>query len=198
MTLLKPQPRPTAAPLQGASFEGTSGTIMIPAIGGDGQDYAIEKIAAHRSGQLHWAVSVFVFDGEEMLIQRRADAKYHCGGLWANACCTHPHWGEELAHSARRRIGEELGAVFPLSPRAVIEYEAIVSSDMREHERVQIFRADIDRGQIRLRPDPDEVNELRWASVADLMQDARTAPEQFAPWFLIYLKRWHELDLDRR
>lgn len=189
MTLLQPHTTVVQSPSPG------SRAIIIPAIDAHGEDYPIEKIAAHRSGQLHWAVSVFVFSGGEMLIQRRAAAKYHCGGLWANACCTHPHWGEDLAHSARRRIREELGAVFPLSPRAIIEYEATVSADMREHERVQIFRADIDRARTRLRPDPDEVDQLRWAPVGRLIEEARLTPDQFAPWFRIYLERWDELGL---
>lgn len=192
MTLLKPKEDGATGP-----GHGPRSAIIIPAIGARGEDYPIEKMAAHRSGQLHWAVSVFVFSGDEMLIQRRAAAKYHCGGLWANACCTHPNWGEDLAHSARRRVREELGAAFPLSPRAIIEYEAKVAPDMREHERVQIFRAEVDRDQTRFHPDPDEVDQLRWASVSSLKAEARATPERFAPWFRIYLERWDELDLDR-
>ena len=28
--------------------------------------------------------------GGELLLQKRAAAKYHFGGLWTNACCGHP------------------------------------------------------------------------------------------------------------
>jgi len=55
--------------------------ITIPAIAADGALYEVEKMAAHRAGLLHLAISVFVFDGDALLIQRRALAKYHCGGL---------------------------------------------------------------------------------------------------------------------
>ena len=34
---------------------------------------------------------------------------YHTPGLWANAVCTHPHWGEGAEACARRRLAEELG-----------------------------------------------------------------------------------------
>ena len=47
--------------------------------------------------------------GERTLLQRRAESKYHTPGLWANACCTHPHWGEAAADCAVRRLREELG-----------------------------------------------------------------------------------------
>jgi isopentenyldiphosphate isomerase len=46
--------------------------IIIPAVAGDGSLYPVEKMDAHVRGLLHLAVSVFVFDGDELLIQRRA------------------------------------------------------------------------------------------------------------------------------
>ena len=57
--------------------------ILIPAIADDGSLFSVEKMEAHRRGLLHLAVSVFVFAGDEMLIQRRAAGKYHSGGQWA-------------------------------------------------------------------------------------------------------------------
>jgi hypothetical protein len=57
--------------------------IMIPALGGDGVLYPIEKLEAHQRAVPHLAVSVFVFDGDAMLLQRRALTKYRSmrGGL---------------------------------------------------------------------------------------------------------------------
>ncbi len=45
-----------------------------------------EKLEVHRQGLLHRAFSMFLFDGERLLVQRRADGKYHSAGLWANTC----------------------------------------------------------------------------------------------------------------
>ena len=43
-----------------------------------------EKLAVHRSGTLHRAFSIFVFDQEKNLIlQRRAAGKYHSAGRWS-------------------------------------------------------------------------------------------------------------------
>ncbi|HAJ18865.1 MAG TPA: isopentenyl-diphosphate delta-isomerase, partial [Rhodospirillaceae bacterium] len=56
---------------------------MIPAIASDQSLYPIEKMEAHRRGVFHQAISAFVFSQSgELLIQRRAAEKYHCGGLW--------------------------------------------------------------------------------------------------------------------
>ena len=66
------------------------------------------KQEAHVEGKLHRAFSVFLTNEDgEILLQRRALTKYHSGGLWTNACCSHPV-GEVLA-DARVRLMEELG-----------------------------------------------------------------------------------------
>ena len=70
-----------------------------------------EKLHVHQNALLHRAFSIFVFDWdkEEMLLQRRASGKYHSGGLWSNACCSHPRKGETMAHALNNRLKAELG-----------------------------------------------------------------------------------------
>ena len=62
------------------------------------------KAEAHRRGLLHRAFSVFLVSGNTMLIQQRALHKYHSGGLWSNACCSHPRVGEALSDAVQRRL----------------------------------------------------------------------------------------------
>jgi isopentenyl-diphosphate Delta-isomerase len=170
-----------------------SAAIVIPAIAADGTYYPIEKMAAHRgAGVRHLAVSVFVFDGDALLIQRRAAGKYHSAGLWANTCCSHPHWNEAPAVAAARRLEEELGIALSLRPCAVLDYDADVSDELREVERVHVFRADADRASLNIVPNVAEVAETRWVGVDKLRADAS---DDYAPWFRIYLQRWAELGL---
>lgn len=169
--------------------------ITIPAIAEDNSLYPIEKLEAHRRGVLHQAISVFAFCGDELLIQRRADGKYHCGGLWANTCCSHPNWGESHDDCAARRLDEELGLSLPMSQVATIEYVADVGQGLREHERVAVYRASAGRKDVALRPNREEVSETRWETVDRLRLEAAARPAAFAPWFRIYLSRWDELGL---
>lgn len=168
--------------------------VLIPAIRQDGALYPVEKMEAHERALRHQAVSVFVFRGGEMLIQQRAEGKYHCGGLWANACCSHPHWGETHAAAAERRLGEELGATLPLARTATVEYRADVGGGLTEHEEVVVFRGEAPDDWA-LAPAAEEVQAVRWAPVPRLMREAESDPGRFAPWFRIYLKRWVELKL---
>ncbi len=168
---------------------------VIPAIADDGSLYQIEKMEAHRQGALHLAISVFIFDGEDMLIQRRADGKYHCGGMWANACCSHPHWNESAADAAARRLGEELGCTLPLRACGETLYRADVGGGLWEHEQVTMFRGDIAREDLTFDLNPEEVSEVRWASVDALRAEVEAAPGTITPWFRIYLDRWETLGI---
>ncbi|MBC7137479.1 MAG: isopentenyl-diphosphate Delta-isomerase [Defluviimonas sp.] len=148
----------------------------------------VDKLEVHRRGLRHKAVSVFVLEGERVLIQRRAAAKYHTPGLWANTCCTHPHWDEPAADCALRRLREELGIEgLVLRPAEAVEYRADVGGGMTEHEVVEIFVAEAP-ADLSVTPDPAEVSALRWISLRDLLEEVGDAPERFTPWLRIYLQ----------
>ena len=169
--------------------------LVIPAIAADGSLFPIGKMEAHRQGQKHLAVSVFVFAGDKLLIQRRAESKYHCGGQWANTCCSHPHWGETPAQCASRRLGEEVGLALPLAFRSIVEYQADVGAGLIENERVHVYRGDLAEDADLGGFDPAEVQEVRWVRTAELIDEAAREPGRFTPWLRIYLDRWSELAL---
>lgn len=148
----------------------------------------VDKLEVHKRGLLHRAVSVFVMDGQNVLIQRRSMTKYHTPGLWANTCCTHPRWDEAPADCAVRRLREELGIVglFP-APRGEVEYRADVGGGLIEHERVEIFVANASR-QLEVSPNPDEVMQVEWIGLYDLAAEVARRPARFTPWLRIYMQ----------
>lgn len=160
----------------------------------DGVLRPVGKRRVHLDGLRHMAVSVFVVDDGDvttgaprLLLQRRALSKYHTPGLWANACCTHPKWGEDPGACAVRRLREELGVTgLDLSRMSKVEYRADVGGGMTEHEVVDIFvaRAGPD---LPIAPDPDEVAGTRWMALPDLDTEIAAEPDRFAPWLRIYL-----------
>jgi isopentenyl-diphosphate delta-isomerase len=154
----------------------------------------VEKMAVHRRGLKHPAVSVFVIDGAgRTLLQKRAAGKYHSGGKWANACCSHPHWGEAPNVAAGRRLKEELGLSLPLRHAGVVEYRAEVGDGMIEDEVVEMFIAHADARRMSFALNPDEVSETSWVDIAALPQAVADAPWNYAPWLRIYVARHAEL-----
>ena len=148
----------------------------------------MEKLEAHQQGRYHAAMSVLLFRGDNaQLVQRRAQTKYHSGGLWANACCSHPRPGENIAHAASRRLQEELGVVTPVTEIGTIRYRCRVTGgngfELIEHEHVRLF---FGRFEGPVQPNPEEVDAVKWAERTDASDIGAKA--DLTPWFRLYLR----------
>lgn len=138
------------------------------------------KLDAHERGVLHRAFSVFVVNREgEVLLQRRAEGKYHGGGLWSNSCCGHPRPGEETGDAARRRLREEMGIDLTLEPVFFFTYRAEMANGLTEHEIDHVFVARFDGDPA---PDPAEVGGWRWADPNEIAEALRGGAGHFTPW----------------
>jgi len=148
------------------------------------------KLAAHRAGLRHRAVSVIVVDGEgRMLLQKRAAAKYHSGGLWTNTCCGHPRPGEEPEDAAVRRLREEMGFACRLRPLFIARYRSPVPPDLIEDEIVHVFGGHFAGTPS---PDPGEVADWRRAGLGEIAADMLRAPERYSVWFRHYLATYRD------
>ncbi|MGH9350142.1 MAG: isopentenyl-diphosphate Delta-isomerase [Vicinamibacterales bacterium] len=149
----------------------------------DERDVAVgiaDKLQAHHDGLLHRACSVFVFDdSHRLLLQRRADGKYHSGGLWSNTCCGHPLPGEAPIQAAHRRLREEMGFDCQLRSRGCFVYRADVGNGLIEHEYDHLF---VGRFAGVPAPNVDEVSAWRWESVGTVVQELRTRPDDYTKW----------------
>ena len=150
-----------------------------------------EKMKAHEEGLLHRAFSIFLWNEEgEMLLQQRALDKYHCGGLWTNACCSHPREGELTERAAIRRLREELGIEVPLQKAFEFTYRADMGNGLVEHEFDHVW-AGTYSGAIPF--DPAEVKDTRYLSMAEIQAWLQERPQEFTPWFRIawpLIKDW--------
>ncbi|WP_208350901.1 isopentenyl-diphosphate Delta-isomerase [Pseudaestuariivita rosea] len=166
-------------------------TSLIPAWV-DGHLTPVEKLEVHQRGLKHKAVSVFVMDGQNVLIQQRASGKYHTPNLWANTCCTHPDWNEDSADCAVRRLKQELGitGLYP-AHRDTVEYRADVGNGLIEHEVVDIFLAEA-TADLPVQPNPDEVQKTQWIGFYDLSAEITRHPDYFTPWLRIYLQEYSD------
>lgn len=145
-----------------------------------------EKMAAHEKALLHRAFSVFLFRGDEILLQKRASGKYHCGGLWTNTCCSHPRDGEEVKAAAIRRLDEEMG----IRTEDIEEIYSFVyyypfENGLTEFEFDHVLVGEYD-GPYTV--NPQEVDEIRWVRVDELLADIQKNPKAYTPWFIVALR----------
>lgn len=165
------------------AFGSRSQVVLVDAHGNE--TGLCDKLEAHRKGLRHLAFSVFLLDtGGRWLLQQRAAAKYHSGGLWANACCGHPLHREPAATGARRRVQEELGVDCMLLPLLEFSYRREVGGGLIENELVSVF---VGRFHGVLAPDPAEVSRVQWLAPAELFAELQQEPDRFTVWFQEYV-----------
>ncbi len=159
----------------------------------DENDQAIgtmEKMEAHEKALLHRAFSVFIFNSKnEMLIHQRAFSKYHSGGLWTNACCSHPRENETAEQAAHRRLEEEMGFDCDINHQFSFVYKAELDQGLTEHEFDHVFTGIYEN---EIKPNPEEVAAFKYISISDLKKDLNAHPERYTEWFKIAFK---QLDL---
>lgn len=139
------------------------------------------KLRVHQDGGLlHRAFSIFVINNSgQILLQRRAKNKYHCPGLWANTCCSHPQPGMTLLGCARSRLQVEFGFTTSLQKIGSVQYHLSLDNDLTERELDHIF---LGRYNGPVAPNPDEIGAYKWIEPTSLAQDIRDNPEHYVPW----------------
>ncbi|MDE1768502.1 MAG: isopentenyl-diphosphate Delta-isomerase [Candidatus Micrarchaeota archaeon] len=143
-----------------------------------------EKLKAHQNGgKLHRAISIFIFNNKgETMLQQRAAAKYHGGGLWSNTVCSHPRKGEDTLQAAHRRLKEEMGFDCEMKETFAFEYEADMGNGLTEHEYDHVL---FGRYEKEPKPNPEEVQAWKWVSLQELKQLLAKNPKMFTPWVRI-------------
>ncbi|XP_031833943.1 isopentenyl-diphosphate delta isomerase [Nomia melanderi] len=151
---------------------------------------------------LHRAFSVFLFnDKEELLLQKRSATKITFPNYYTNTCCSHPlaeipNETEErdalgIRRAAIRRLGYELG--IPASEIAPSDFLYLTrihyfapSGEWGEHEIDYILF--LQKSNITLNPNLDEVSELHWVSKSKMKEFLNNADSPLTPWFELVLK----------
>ncbi len=151
----------------------------------------MEKMEAHEKGVLHRAVSVLIFNSNgDMLLQRRAFDKYHSGGLWSNAACTHPSPGETTLQASDRRLKEEMGISANLSHLYSFIYKVQLDNNLTEHELDHVFVGVTDEVPIL---NPEEAMSYKYISIQEIQEDLKNYGDRYSAWFKMIFARLLEL-----
>lgn len=148
-----------------------------------------EKMQVHQDGKLHRCFSIFVFNSKnELMLQKRADEKYHSPSLWTNTCCSHPAPGEETLDGAHRRLKEEMGFDTSLKEAFVFTYKANLG-ELTEHEYDHVFV-----GRYNKEPElnPEEASEWKWISWKELVENIKNCPKEYTYWLKVAVNEFEK------
>jgi isopentenyl-diphosphate Delta-isomerase len=114
------------------------------------------------------------------LLQKRADEKYHCGGLWTNTCCGHPRPHETTITAGQRRLFEEMGISAQLTEVGTFHYIAPFDNGLTENELDHVLVGELGNSAINL--NPIEASDYRWITAKALQKEITLQPKRFTPW----------------
>jgi len=145
----------------------------------------MEKLSVHQSGALHRAFSVFIFNSKgELLLQQRADDKYHSAGLWTNTCCSHPVNGEEIKSTIQKRLKEEMGIECETAFQFRFIYKSEVGNGLTEHELDHVYFGKSDELPV---PNILEAKDWKYISLDNLQKAIQQNPKDYTTWLKICL-----------
>lgn len=159
----------------------------------DEQIGLMPKLEAHEKAVLHRAFSVFVLnDKMEIMLQQRAQQKYHSPLLWTNTCCSHQREGETNIQAGTRRLFEEMGFVTELKELFHFIYKAPFDNGLTEHELDHVMI-----GYYNAEPkiNSQEVENWKWMTIDDVKNDMYLHPNIYTVWFkIIFDEFYHFLE----
>lgn len=159
----------------------------------DEQIGLMPKLEAHEKAVLHRAFSVFVLNNKnEIMLQQRAQHKYHSPLLWTNTCCSHQRDGETNLQAGNRRLQEEMGFATELKELFHFIYKAPFDNGLTEHELDHVMI-----GYYNEEPkiNPEEVESWKWMDIEEVAKDMQSHPEVYTVWFkIIFDEFYHYLE----
>ena len=153
----------------------------------------MNKMEAHEKAILHRAFSVFILnDNNEVMLQQRAQHKYHSPLLWTNTCCSHQRAGETNIQAGKRRLFEEMGFEVELKELFHFIYKAPFDNGLTEHELDHVM---IGYSNNEPAINPEEVASWKWMKIEAIKDDMIQNPAEYTVWFkIIFDEFYHYLE----
>jgi len=140
----------------------------------------------HRRGLLHRSVHVFLVDGAgRIYLQKRSGWKKEHPLRWDSSASGHVLKGESYARAASRELAEELGIEAP-----VVQVLKVPASARTGWEHSALFLVRDVAGQLHPVPNPQEIEEGRFFTEAEIEELLCRFVETVSPSFSLLYKLW--------
>ena len=174
---------------------------------------SITKLDGHllsnKNKHPHRAFSIFLFDSKNrLLIQKRGKKKITFPLLWTNTCCSHPlniesqNTPDKITNALVQRLDYELGIKTENNIYKLIDkilYRAPSNDLYEEFELDYLFMAKLNgdsednnyiygKDNLKKIMNKDEVDDIKFEAIENILKEIELHPEQFTPWFKILIK----------
>ena len=144
------------------------------------------RLEAYEKGIIHRIVRIFIVNSsEEILIQKRSPNIF-LPGKWDQSAAGHVDEGEDYATAAYRETSEEVG-IEGIKLKEIKKYY-IEETDEIHRKRFNMLYAGTYDGEIK--PDPEEVSEIKWILPDKLGKWMNEKPEDFTQGFIKCFEIW--------
>jgi isopentenyl-diphosphate delta-isomerase len=146
-------------------------------------------------GKRHRAYTALLFHEGKMLLQQRSMKKLLWPGAWDVSFTSHVYPGETYQQAASRRARQELDArVGELSDVHSFVYFA-PQGENAENEFCRVLVGDFDG---KIRPDPNEIMSVRWATLGEVKSEVASRPDSYTPWFRLTFEGFLKSPLSKK
>lgn len=91
-----------------------------------------------------------------------------------------------MCFTCQKRLQEELGFTCPLTEKESFIYQVHYKDIGSEYENCSILIGEYNQ---EVKPNLEEVAEIKWISLDDLKKDIKENDSQYAPWLIIALEK---------
>ena len=173
----------------------------------------ISKLDAHLLSKKniypHRAFSIFLFDSKnKLLLQQRGHKKITFPLLWTNTCCSHPlnipseNTPSNINNALVKRLNYEMGIKTDKNIYTLIDkiyYRAQSNDILEEFEIDYLFMAKLPKdsedeeyeynnNNLKKLINLDEVEDIKFETIDNILNDINLHPEKYTPWFKIIMK----------
>ncbi|MDE1853419.1 MAG: isopentenyl-diphosphate Delta-isomerase [Thaumarchaeota archaeon] len=131
-------------------------------------------------GKRHRAYTALMFHKGKLLLQQRSGKKLLWPGAWDVSFTSHVYPGETYQQAAARRAAQELGANIGMLEDVQSFVYFAPQGDNAENEFCRVLVGDFDG---KITPNREEMMNVRWANVKDVVSDLKAHPDAYTPWF---------------
>ena len=147
------------------------------------------------NGLRHRAYVVFLFHNGELLLQQRSREKKLWPSYWDVSYTSHVYPGETYYQAAARKGAQELGVKIGSLEDV---YSFVYKAPFGKYSENEFCKLLVGRFDGAIKPNPEEIMNTKYVSLAELGRELKSDPEKYTPWLKLAFEGFLEANGPKR